>query len=292
MDDLAQELIDQIIDCWNLAEKDAMGPCGLVCKIWLPRSRYHLFSRVSVNTRNLQSFVDVVESSSSPILTFIQHLKFEYGILDTEALARLHPCPNLASIHIAWGPYKEGTWPDAYTALKTNLRSWNDECSSSLSRLVLTDVAGLSPFLPLPMATEVISCVPGIATLEIRRINIVRGGITETFPPPPPLSRLEDLLLVPFEGCILFFSWLCALPIPPTLRSLEISTFIEDGYGEGEGADEGEDESKALAAYFRQAGTGLQTLNINLLSGHLFPEFERRILQYTPNLRYLQFKAF
>jgi hypothetical protein len=71
----------------------------------------------------------------------------------------------------------------------------------------------------------------------------------------------------------LFFSWLCALPIPPTLRSLEISTFIEDGYGEGEGADEGEDESKALAAYFRQAGTGLQTLNINLLSGHRqFPQ--------------------
>ncbi|KAJ7834158.1 hypothetical protein B0H13DRAFT_1653387, partial [Mycena leptocephala] len=74
MDGLAQELIDQIIDCCNLAEKDAMGACGLVCKLWLPRSRYHLFSRVSVNTDNLHSFVDVLESSSSPILTFIQHL--------------------------------------------------------------------------------------------------------------------------------------------------------------------------------------------------------------------------
>ncbi|KAJ7861062.1 hypothetical protein B0H13DRAFT_1639187 [Mycena leptocephala] len=72
MDGLAQELIDQIIDCCNLAEKDAMGACGLVCKLWLPRSRYHLFSRVSVNTDNLHSFVDVLESSSSPILTFIQ----------------------------------------------------------------------------------------------------------------------------------------------------------------------------------------------------------------------------
>jgi hypothetical protein len=84
MDDLAQELIDQIIDCWNL-EKDAMGPCGLVGKIWLPRSRYHLFSRVSVNPRNLQSFVDVVESSSSPILTFIQHYGATLGWWSTKS---------------------------------------------------------------------------------------------------------------------------------------------------------------------------------------------------------------
>jgi hypothetical protein len=52
---------------------------------------------------------------------------------------------------------------------------------------------------------------------------------------------------------------------------LEISRFIEDVY------DEDEDENMEplpLAAYFRQAGTGLQTLNINTLSGYC--QFPRR----------------
>ncbi|KAJ7861040.1 hypothetical protein B0H13DRAFT_1900670 [Mycena leptocephala] len=153
-------------------------------------------SRGCLNTRNLQSFVDVVESFSSPILTFIQHLKFKYGILDTEALARLHPCPNLATIEIAWGPYK-GKWSGPYTALKTNLRSWNDEGSSSLSRLVLDFAGDSPPLLPLETVTEVISCAPGIATLEIRRIHIVLA-FAKNFTPPAPPSGLEDLILVPF----------------------------------------------------------------------------------------------
>ncbi|KAJ7474058.1 hypothetical protein FB451DRAFT_987964, partial [Mycena latifolia] len=74
MDDLAQELINQIIDCWEIADKDSMSSCGLVCKLWLPRSRYYLFSTVSVNGKNLHSFVDLVDSSASPILSFIRHL--------------------------------------------------------------------------------------------------------------------------------------------------------------------------------------------------------------------------
>ncbi|KAJ7474079.1 hypothetical protein FB451DRAFT_1247803 [Mycena latifolia] len=292
MDDLAQELIDQIIDCWEIADKDAMSSCGLVCKLWLPRSRYYLFSSVSVNGKNLHSFVDLVDSSASPILAFIRHLTLEYGIdsLDAAHLARLHPCPNLTSIGIVWGP-DNGKWQEDEAALEIHMRSWNDECSGSLSRLVLTDVADASPLIPLCTVTNIISRFPSITTLEINRIHVVDASRTISHP-SSPFSQLEDLILVPYEGCTLFFSWLCALHMPPILTSLEISRFIEDGYDLDHEDDDNERQSLPLAAYFQQVGTRLHSLKINLLSAHLFPEFQRRILQYTPNLRNLQFEVF
>jgi hypothetical protein len=124
--------------------------------------------------------------------------------------------------------------------------------------------------LSLKTVTEVISCAPGIVTLEIRRIHIVLA-FAKNFTPPAPPSGLEDLILVPYEGCPLFFSWLRAIPIPPILRSLEISQFIEDAYDRHQNEHK---EPLPLAAYFRQAGTGLQTLNINFLSRHR--QFPRR----------------
>ncbi|KAJ6605326.1 hypothetical protein DFH09DRAFT_897203 [Mycena vulgaris] len=51
---LPQGLIDTIVDN---ASQDvyAMKVCGLVCKSWLPRSRFYLFSRVAIDADNLPS---------------------------------------------------------------------------------------------------------------------------------------------------------------------------------------------------------------------------------------------
>ncbi|KAJ6563639.1 hypothetical protein DFH09DRAFT_884965, partial [Mycena vulgaris] len=71
-----QELIDHIIDHCYWTASGSLKSCGLVCKRWLGRSRYHLFSHVHLPNPQLQYFVDVVESSSEslPILSFIRKL--------------------------------------------------------------------------------------------------------------------------------------------------------------------------------------------------------------------------
>ncbi|KAJ6605188.1 hypothetical protein DFH09DRAFT_1422067, partial [Mycena vulgaris] len=73
--ELAQELIDQVIDWCHLADPDTMKPCGLVCTQWLPRTRYHLFFSATLSTANLASFVDLIDASSVKILYFIRKLR-------------------------------------------------------------------------------------------------------------------------------------------------------------------------------------------------------------------------
>ncbi|KAJ7877646.1 hypothetical protein B0H13DRAFT_1535416, partial [Mycena leptocephala] len=71
-----QELFDEIIDhCYEgPGGAAAVNTCGFVCKRWLPRSRFHLFSRIILDADNLPLFIDIVDTSSLPILSFVRHL--------------------------------------------------------------------------------------------------------------------------------------------------------------------------------------------------------------------------
>ncbi|KAJ7118036.1 hypothetical protein C8R43DRAFT_1153822, partial [Mycena crocata] len=71
----AQELVDHVIDCCHSREPGLMKSCGLVSERWVFRSRYHLFSDVSLKPANLPSFVDLVEGPSLPLHCFIRRLE-------------------------------------------------------------------------------------------------------------------------------------------------------------------------------------------------------------------------
>lgn len=105
MRDFPQELVENVIDRWTHKDAggtDAMKVCSLVCKRWLPRSRFHLFSRVTLDADNFLSFIDIVDSNSLPILSFIQHLKLRFAgrPFDEAFLGRIHQCPNLRGIEV------------------------------------------------------------------------------------------------------------------------------------------------------------------------------------------------
>ncbi|KAJ7621809.1 hypothetical protein B0H17DRAFT_1219303 [Mycena rosella] len=135
MDELAQELVDHIIDdYYALADRTerAMESCGLVSKRWLRRSRYHLFSRVTLSTGNLRTFVDLIEMSPLELLPLIRQLKFEYvgSVLDDTLLARLHRCSNLTSIEIYIFGGTAGTVEAWLDSQQTHLRSWSRNSGS------------------------------------------------------------------------------------------------------------------------------------------------------------------
>ncbi|KAJ7474078.1 hypothetical protein FB451DRAFT_1466592 [Mycena latifolia] len=270
MNVLAQELVEHFIDCWNVVDKDAMSSCGLVCKRWLPRSRYHLFSDVSLNTDNLRSFADLVDSSSLPILSYIRHLilVFRGSPLDTTHLARLHPCQNLTSIEI-FLPFmfiqadKMLRWLSSEESLRTHLRSWHDQ-SVCFSSWRFNTPAFLH--LPLHAITDIISCVPGIKTLGINSISVstVSEGTSNCAHP----SRLDHLgLSLESGGILTVFSWLLSLPAIPILKSLTLHQI--GGFG-----DNFDEDWTPITAYSQQVGDALQPLQIGFLDAEgqfLFP---------------------
>lgn len=67
---------------WNTCTIDYLflAKTSLVCRSWLPRSRYHLFEDVLVNPRNAKAFVELLASPTPTILPYIRKLRLVEGI--------------------------------------------------------------------------------------------------------------------------------------------------------------------------------------------------------------------
>ncbi|KAJ7474044.1 hypothetical protein FB451DRAFT_1247708 [Mycena latifolia] len=272
MGELAPELADHIIDCCDIENENAMKSCGLVGRKWLRRSRYHLFSQVSLNAKNLGSFVDLVESSSLPILSFIRHLELEYcgSPLETILLGRLHRCPSLTRIDIRVVDASEAAvWLNSFSALHTHLQSWNDN-SDSISHLDLR----FGSFIELPLRTilNIVSCIPCIEQLGIYGPSRL-SKYTDVLPSFAP-SLLAHLDLHGLHQGGQIFSWLLSLPILPTLKSLGFTGSVQS------------DDINSIEAYLQRTGNEIETLDIEIRgkwADAVF--FQRRIFPYTTKLR-------
>ncbi|KAF8205410.1 hypothetical protein K438DRAFT_1964474 [Mycena galopus ATCC 62051] len=134
MDNLCQELVDLIIDrvAPELVEDSDDDPytdwrdigyegtpgeefapvatCGLVCKRWLPRTRFHLFSTTRLSngiesgTDNMDSFLDLVKASPGP-LSFMEFLDLDFwgGNYKDDGLRTLFNLTKLTSLRLRTG---------------------------------------------------------------------------------------------------------------------------------------------------------------------------------------------
>src|SRR5271170_2648382 len=67
---LPAELTDRVIDHLH-SDRLTLARCSLVCKTWLPASRYHLFNTaIRLTKSNINSFVELLDSPTS---TFFGH---------------------------------------------------------------------------------------------------------------------------------------------------------------------------------------------------------------------------
>ncbi|KAJ6605311.1 hypothetical protein DFH09DRAFT_202770 [Mycena vulgaris] len=285
MNDLAQELVDHIIDSrWILADEPpkAMKSCGLVCKRWLPRTRYHLFSAVCLTTYKAPYLVNLVESSPLPILSFIRHLTLRYWDYppSTTYLARLHRCANLERIDIdirsqSWVFNAAVDWLGS-DALHVHLRSWSANSGSILRLTLAFHELGL---LPWRTFAKIISCLPSVETLEVRNVGLLPA--TDTCPAlfHPRITCLE--LITGFS--VSFFSSFLSLPVLPMFESLKLDMTLAYGV-----------DWSPITEYIERAGEGLQSLEILLWGrwGLACPDvtpFQQRVFAHTPMLRHLTF---
>ncbi|KIM86665.1 hypothetical protein PILCRDRAFT_815901 [Piloderma croceum F 1598] len=74
---IPSELADTIIDCLH-DDSRALASCSVVCRAWLPRSRFHLFEHILLEPSRLQLF-DLLDSPLSTIAPYVRCLHLEEG---------------------------------------------------------------------------------------------------------------------------------------------------------------------------------------------------------------------
>ncbi|KAJ6553486.1 hypothetical protein DFH09DRAFT_1318874 [Mycena vulgaris] len=81
MQEFPQELVDLIIDdVAGTPNTPDIRTCGGVCRQWLPRSRMHLFSALTLSNADpaaIQAFLNIVDASSFQILSLVQSLEID-----------------------------------------------------------------------------------------------------------------------------------------------------------------------------------------------------------------------
>lgn len=72
---IPQELVDTIID-HSHSDRQLLGTCALVCRSWVPPSRYHLFNYIAIRKENATALLDLLQSQLITFLPYLQGLTF------------------------------------------------------------------------------------------------------------------------------------------------------------------------------------------------------------------------
>ncbi|KAF9048045.1 hypothetical protein BDZ89DRAFT_1154863 [Hymenopellis radicata] len=73
---LPPELCDMIID-FNHAARKTLARCSLVCRSWIPASRYHMWTAIRLTPTNLDTFLSLISSNQSTFLPYVKTFEIE-----------------------------------------------------------------------------------------------------------------------------------------------------------------------------------------------------------------------
>jgi hypothetical protein len=166
-------------------DKRALGRCGLVCKSWLPTSRFHLFSTIRLKPCNIDIALAILCPSHSTVLSYVRRVEI-YGGEDMgpETCRSLQQLPPLSAVETLWLYYFR----------------WDSQTFSPMDKLfpffrnITTLQLDLVEFETLRMAFEFISSA---TSLECLRLGSIHGGgwkgidaASLTQFPMPPLKQI------------------------------------------------------------------------------------------------------
>ncbi|KAJ7509723.1 hypothetical protein B0H11DRAFT_1960809 [Mycena galericulata] len=233
--DLPQEMLDLVVEKLQLddsVERNTIAHCGLVCKSWLPSSRYRLFANVRLDDRTIDSFLDAVNSSSFPLISYIRSLVL-YSELESgpNRLDELGPLPRVTILGVTM----------ERSALAQNTRRLA-EFLPNLSTLSLRDCQ-----LPLRCVLNTVSAFPSLKILELRRVHLSYGLLpfpsTYKFPPQWHALKLDQ----PDPGRL--FEAMLALDTIPMFSSLTVHGMYPR-------------EDNSFGAYLRHVGDKMRHIRL------------------------------
>jgi hypothetical protein len=164
-------------------DKRALGNCGLVCRLWLPSSRFHLFSSILLSPRNMHRAVAALcppHSTIPPYVRCVDIYEHERGRIH-ESLRQLPPMSAVENLALHGFHWDNQTSPSVDTLFPF---------FRNVKTLRLSSVE----FNTLHSAFEFLSSA---TSLECLRLGPVYGwGYEEINPesltqfPLPPLKRI------------------------------------------------------------------------------------------------------
>jgi len=104
MTELPNEIQDRILDFLH-DSKPTLRACALVCRAWVPTSRYHIFSDITLRTKDVPSF-EVLSKDPNCTIRSCRHLEIHY--LSTKIMKALQHLPRLLSprsLHFKYAAY-------------------------------------------------------------------------------------------------------------------------------------------------------------------------------------------
>ncbi|KAJ7609410.1 hypothetical protein FB45DRAFT_1038857 [Roridomyces roridus] len=274
------ELVDQVLDAVSVLKGDPfrIATCGVVCRQWLPRSRFHVFRYLWLAGLHLESLLALVETSSSPVMALIQvvDLAFTFGLspFHPAYLARLaNECVNLTSIKCEIDSDPQKAVPRDFF-LDTCLPVLGSQCLS-LTRFELHSTS--ADQVSLGTITHIFVSLPALENFDLATDGTIvpTGTLSNSFP-----ARLENLDLGSALGVRHLFAWLLSLPVLPTLKSLQ---WLPGRHARRDWA--------SLHAYSQRAGAGLQTLSLCSKHGWSSDGEPPAILRHATRLRVLRLSS-
>lgn len=156
------EIADQIID-YLYNDSITLKQCSLVCKGWIPSTRFHLFSSISIDPRQFNEGVEFSIIYGSTFIPYVRRLKIEDSILDKSA--------DWYNNNLPWFP----TFP-AVDQLVLDCLNWNNLTTDA--KFFFLDLAPkLRSFEAIGVefgrweeAQDLISAAPLLVRLSLKRI--------------------------------------------------------------------------------------------------------------------------
>ncbi|KAJ7097281.1 hypothetical protein B0H15DRAFT_36203 [Mycena belliarum] len=210
---LPQELVDLILCEFKTdirSERRFIAQCGLICRAWLPSSRYRLFADFELTDRNVKALLRIVETSPFPIPTFIRSLAVsscqeEDGLLE-KPFRKLGPLPQVTTLRV--------TMDHDVLALNVALLA---QRFANLPHLVLHTCK-----LPISAVFDAVSRFPALKNIGLHWVGFDRDA-------PPPLrgsrfpSECNTLSLNLMTSDIsAFFKAVLSLDTIPVFTSLSV----------------------------------------------------------------------
>lgn len=194
------EVFDIIIERIARFDVPTLRVCSLVCKAWLPVSRYHLIPAISLGPKNVKSFLRLLNSPHSTISSGIHHVSIQS---DSDAIShrksresRIYP----ADINIS-------TDGATFSCDETLLR-----LLAPFPLLTSLSFSWLRTGFTLPTTAALIHGFPGLTELEFR---------TCTFPSFDKFTSMICALQNLRRIVLADVTWVdLALPESPTRQSL------------------------------------------------------------------------
>ncbi|KAJ7482545.1 hypothetical protein FB451DRAFT_1364566 [Mycena latifolia] len=249
---LPRELCDFIVDYLH-ENPPSLGSCALVCRAWVPASRFHLFERISLSDSDGYAAARLNDLLASPHATFafaVRRLDFHNALAPVQIRE-----PRTGRVHVK---SLLEIVPRISQLRQIHTLSLSDlpfEILRSFAKVHMLHLVGITAG---PALLRLAKYLPSLTHLTFKRVHAIPHR-TSTSESGASASTLANLRHITVRGSsIAFLGWVAALA--PCITALDLRDFCPS-------------EVPYLTEYLEALEGSLESLELGLSPGTALREF-------------------